>query len=123
MQPAITSVVEFRLVTAGASTLTLGRKIIQMHTAGLILAIFGGLFLFGSIMALAMIERDEELKKSELIDMFLLGGFISLMLNLIRSISEGIRDRKSDAFPPLIIFIIAICLLVSGFGMMSIFPS
>ena len=74
-------------------------------------------------MALATIHREEELKKSELIDLFLLGGFITLARNVIRSISEGIRDRKSDSFPPLIIFIIAICLLLSGFGMMAITPS
>jgi hypothetical protein len=94
-----------------------------MHTAGLILTIFGALFLFGSIMALAKIDREEELKKSELIDVFLLGGFITLVRNVIRSISEGIRDKESDAFAQLIIFTIAIFLLVSGIGLMSLSPS
>jgi len=94
-----------------------------MHTAGLILAIFGGIFLFGSILALATIEREEEPNKLQLFDVFLLGGFITLIYNFLRSITEGIRDSKSDSFPPLIIFIIAICLLVSGYGMMAIAPA
>jgi hypothetical protein len=87
------------------------------------MAIFGGLFLFGSAFALAVVKTDEKTTASDIFDMFILGGIICFFRGLYRGISEGARNRTSDAYPLLIVMGIAVGLLATGFTLMSISAS
>lgn len=85
-----------------------------MYTTGLILAIFGGVLLFASGLALACIKTDDEISAAEAFDLFILGGVIGFFRDLFRSIAEGLRNRSSPAFPPLILFGVSLALLAVG---------
>lgn len=85
-----------------------------MHTAGLIIAIFGGVLLFGSALALSCIKTNDKLSAAEAFDLFILGGVIGFFRDLFRAIAEGFRNRSSPAFPPLVLFGVSVGLLVVG---------
>ena len=85
-----------------------------MHTVGLVLTIFGGIFFFASAVALSCTRGDEETSVAEAFEVFLLGGILSFFRDLFRAIAEGIRDRSSAAFPPLVLLVVGVSLLVAG---------
>ncbi len=87
---------------------------IHMHTAGLILVIFGGVLLLGSTLALMCIKTDDELSAAEAFDLFLLAGVITGLRDLFRAITEGFRNRSSPAFPLLVLFGVSVGLLGVG---------
>lgn len=87
-----------------------------MFIAGLILSIFGGVFLWASAMGLSFVKADEDLSAAEAIDLFLLGGVIGFFRDLFRAIVEGFRDRSSPAFPLLVLFGVSIWARLSGWG-------
>jgi prolipoprotein diacylglyceryltransferase len=85
-----------------------------MHTTGLILAIFGGVLLFASTLALACIKNNNKISTAEAFDLFILGGVIGFLCDLFRSIAEGLRNRSSPAFSSLILFGVSLTLLAVG---------
>ena len=93
----------------------------QMYTTGLILASFGGILFFASILALACTKTDDKLSGAEAFDIFILGGVISFFRDLFRAIAEGIRNRTSPAFAPLVLFGVSLGLLAIG-GMLLMLP-
>ena len=90
-----------------------------MHTAGLIIAILGGLFLFGSALALSFVRPDERATTRGIFEVFILGGIISFCRNLCRGITLGMRDRSSEAYPPLIVLGVSIGLVIAGFILLA----
>ena len=85
-----------------------------MQIAGLILVIFGGVLLFASALALSCIKSDDESLGAEALDSFVLGGVIGFFRDLVRGIAEGLRNRSSPAFAPLILFGVSVVLVVVG---------
>ncbi len=93
-----------------------------MHTTGLIIASFGGLFLFGSVLALACMPNKndgDKLTIPQVFDLFFLGGIIGSFLNLLQATKEGLKNRSSPLFPLLVLFGLSIGLFVIGLGLMS----
>ena len=85
-----------------------------MQIAGLILVIFGGVLLFASALALSCISSDDESLGAEAFDSFVFGGVIGFFRDLVRGIAVGLRNRSSQAFPPLILFGVSVILVVVG---------
>lgn len=93
-----------------------------MHTAGLIIALFGALFLFASALALSCIPNKNENSKftiPEVLDLIMHSGIINALRSLLRSIMEGLKNRSSPLFPAVVLFGLSIGLLLLGFGLMS----
>mgnify|MGYP003381819004 CR=1 len=90
------------------------RQKIHMHTAGMIIAILGGVLLFGTSLALSCIKTNDKPSAAETFDLFILGGVFGFFGDLFRAIAEGFRNRSSPAFPPLILFGVSLMLLAVG---------
>ena len=82
------------------------RQKIHMHTAGIIIAILGGVLLFGTSLALSCIKTNDKPSAAETFDLFILGGVFGFFGDLFRAIAP--------AFPPLILFGVSLMLLAVG---------
>ena len=89
-----------------------------MHILAIILAAIGGVIVFGSLIALSCLQTSEDASVPEALDAFLLGGIITGFRNLLRAVSDGVKNPKSSAGRLLALLVVGILLTVAGFLLM-----
>ena len=90
-----------------------------MHEVGMILTILGGLLVWISTLGLVFLKSAEDDKEFDPVDAFVFRGGLSFLDNFICAIREGIRDRSSDAFGPVILLGVSIAILGIGLALMK----